>query len=80
VIDSTTVAGGMIAVSMYGTFSFSTNPSTNYVLHVNGDVRVDGWVLSFQLGAAVVEGALAISWLIAAVFPAPRPEAEASRQ
>ncbi len=39
-VNSTTVYGGAIHISSYGTLSYGTTASTNYVLRVNGDVVV----------------------------------------
>lgn len=39
-LNSITVAGGGIHISNYGTLSYGTTASTNYVLRVNGDVMV----------------------------------------
>lgn len=39
-LNSITVAGGNIAVASYGTLSYGTSASTNYILRVNGDLIV----------------------------------------
>lgn len=43
-VNSTTVSGGGIRISNYGTLTYGTSASTNYVLRVNGDVEI------FQFG------------------------------
>ena len=40
VLNSTSFAGGGIHISNYGTLTYGTSASTNYVLRVNGDVMV----------------------------------------
>lgn len=50
-VNSTTVAGGGIHVAYYGTLSYGTSASTNYVLRVNGDLWV--WEQGpFSIGAS----------------------------
>ncbi len=39
-VNSTTVSGGLVTVSCYGTLSYGTSGSTAYILRVNGDLIV----------------------------------------
>jgi hypothetical protein len=39
-VNSTTVAGGLIAVSNYGTLSYGTSAATNYILRAAADLNV----------------------------------------
>jgi hypothetical protein len=43
-VNSTTVSGGMLAISSYGTLTYGTSASTNYYLKLAGDLRI------YQLG------------------------------
>jgi hypothetical protein len=50
-VNSTSVNGGGVRIGSYGTLTYGTTASTNYVLRVNGDVEVY-WQGTLTIGAS----------------------------
>jgi hypothetical protein len=53
-INSTTINGGLIAISNWGTLSFGVAAATNYILRVAGDIRVNQYG-TLNIGSAGAE-------------------------